>query len=432
MLGMGELIGASSGTDPVTIRAWGGGGASWFAWGHTYGDTNADGGGGGYVAATFAVPEGTSLVVRAGEGGKDGVVSYPGTQSSTAPGGGYSGVFLNGQPLLIAGGGGGGCWASNQYPDSRSGGAGGGLVGQDGWWTNKEWWASTGLGGTQTAGGGTRGGNGTAGGYLMGGSGGGGGGGGYYGGGGGATGAFMDNLRCGGGGSSYINPIRLSEIGFQGGNGRSPGGQNDPFYNAVPSVGWGAIRAGGNTPDWKSHGNDGMVVITYKGKTTYYLPTGGDQTYVVGLTGPSPTQNPSYASGLYGRQYSGWFNGSNPGMFTGNGPYWGTLSSLVSQSFSGDFNTYEFKGYLWSPAARRLRFNLYTADDYGEFYCGSGAINADSGRITRETRDFWVNLSAGYTPIRLRTSNYTGGFSHTFRNWFDNPPAYYNPVTTGY
>jgi len=239
----------------VRVKAWGGGGSGgfWFA-----------GGGAGYAGATFWLPAGTSLDVYVGGGGQ-----YQPTQpfqpggwngggaavGSThwghgGPGGGWSGILLQGRPLLIAGGGGGGGGVSDPgYPNNAGsdGGAGGGINGSDAAATGSVAPDRNGRGGTQTAGGTAPAFTSstvapTSGSYLQGGQGGagaivstsgfpnqssGGGGGGYYGGsGGGGNNAI--NSGGGGGGSGYIDPIYVTDGILTGGSGVIAGNSSDP------------------------------------------------------------------------------------------------------------------------------------------------------------------------------------------------------------
>jgi hypothetical protein len=206
------------------------------------------GGQGGSVTAQIPVSSG-SLIVRIGQAGNfNGGIKFggggpaggatPGTPGDS--GGGYSGVFQSGNPLLVAGGGGGGAFGSGPGHSGANGGAGGqvGAAGFPGGGTG-----GLGGGGGQANAGGAGGaaatdgtctganscGPSVSGSSLAGASGGsslssftggGGGGGGYFGGGGGGAG---DSSGGGGGGSSFVvSPIGTPTYatGTQSGNGQ--------------------------------------------------------------------------------------------------------------------------------------------------------------------------------------------------------------------
>lgn len=221
----------------VTLKMWGGGGASGYSYpGAPLTETSAmsAGGGGGYSTATFKFFSGSSYILRVGQGGSRVATSSPGathvaggvgTTYGGSQGAGYSGIFKTSvsqaNAILMAGGGGSGGDANY----GGVGGAGGGEIagGSSG---------QAGGGATQSAGGAASIYNGaTAGSALTGGvaqnavftSSIGGGGGGYFGGGGG-------NVGGGGGGSGRVN-TSFAEIVSSGsttaGSGATPGNNAD-------------------------------------------------------------------------------------------------------------------------------------------------------------------------------------------------------------
>ena len=265
----------------VQVKAWGAGGGAGFS-------GTSTGGGGAFRSTTFAAQP---LLVFAGEGGPQGLVTSPPAASFNAGragislasagggGGGLSGVYsLPGiLPLLVAGSGGG---AGGSAVANAPGGAGGVNIGGTGGS------GTTGVGGT----GGITLGSGESengiGGVIIGGgdpadgetgasnffqafggmggdeaagatgSGGGGGAGWASGGGGsGATLSVPSNAGGGGGGNSFVDPAGIGGAGFTG-SGATPGNPGDPDYVAGSGVG-GSASAGGN----------GLVVLTWIGAT---------------------------------------------------------------------------------------------------------------------------------------------------------------------
>ena len=198
----------------VTVKMWGGGGASGFAYtsSSTFTETSrmGPGGGGGYTTSVFKFFSGSTYILRVGQGGSRSqtaaggatyVAGGVGSSLGGAQGAGYSGIFKTSvsqaNAILMAGGGGGG--ADTSY--GTNGGAGGGTSGE-----SAPGGAQSGQGGTGSAGGAASIYNSaTAGSALTGGVAqnahtgqNGGGGGGYFGGGGG-------NVGGGGGGSGRVD-----------------------------------------------------------------------------------------------------------------------------------------------------------------------------------------------------------------------------------
>jgi hypothetical protein len=252
-----------AGVTSISVKAWGGGGASRTA--------SRYGGGAGFAYTELTVTPGETLTILVAGGGMATFAIYdPDPQPSEggynggglggadgnscgagcfetmygASGGGMSEVKRAGASLIIAAGGGG-------AGQSSSGGEGGGLNGNSGGASG----TCTGGGrGDQSSGGSGGGGSATAGSASLGGKGGnapvqgGGGGAGYFGGGGGSFGA--GGLSCGGGGgSSYTTGTNSLTIS---GSGSSAGKNSDTNYA-------GAAGRGGTNTD----GNPGRVVISY-------------------------------------------------------------------------------------------------------------------------------------------------------------------------
>lgn len=247
----------------VATKMWGAGGGRGASYSGLITGTTSQGpgGAGGYSAATIILRNGSSYILRVGQGGDRttskvltnatylaggvGAASNWGTQ-----GGGYSGLFktsvTQGNALLMAGGGGGGSDSSF----GAYGGAGGGTSGQ-----NTPAGASQGgLGGTASAGGGASSYNGaTAGTALTGGRGqmtqtamSEGGGGGYFGGGGG-------NVGGGGGGSGRIG----TDADVSGGT--TTVGAADVPGNSADGDRNGSGRGGNAT---SNTGADGRILLT--------------------------------------------------------------------------------------------------------------------------------------------------------------------------
>jgi|TARA_A100001388_G_C28773280_1_gene505373 hypothetical protein len=275
-------------TKSVAFKLWGAGGGS-----ASGGSDGGPGGGGGFVAGTYNLNVGTTIVAVVGQGGPGGVSGYGGS------GGGYSGVFTSsvaqGNALLIAGGAGGGSRGSSSY--GSYGGAGGGTTGGSGQ-------ASAGSapgGGTQSAGGaaGSGGSSGNAGSALQGGSntsqtsggaafGGGGSGGGdgssftAGGGGGGYFGGGSGGDAGGGGGSSYVGTA-TSTTNTQGnitagsGAGGLTANSSDAQYPG--SVGDGGAWTGGAG---SNAGENGAIAYQIDGGSWVALSyTGSNQTFTI-------------------------------------------------------------------------------------------------------------------------------------------------------
>ena len=275
-------------TKSVAFKLWGAGGGS-----ASGGSDGGPGGGGGFVAGTYNLNVGTTIVAVVGQGGPGGVSGYGGS------GGGYSGVFTSsvaqGNALLIAGGAGGGSRGSSSY--GSYGGAGGGTTGGSGQ-------ASAGSapgGGTQSAGGaaGSGGSSGNAGSALQGGSntsqtsggaafGGGGSGGGdgssftAGGGGGGYFGGGSGGDAGGGGGSSYVGTA-TSTTNTQGnitagsGAGGLTANSSDAQYpGSVADGGAWTGGAGSNA------GENGAIAYQIDGGSWVALSyTGSNQTFTI-------------------------------------------------------------------------------------------------------------------------------------------------------
>lgn len=230
-------IDTPAGTRAIRAASWGGAG----------GGSTSPGGGGGFAGADIAVMDGDIIHIVVGSTGHiGGMGARPnaGGGGMGAPdgagywllgGGGYSAVFVNGVPKLIAGGGGGG-----SHSNSTRGGAGGGASGQHGE-------SSSGAGGTQAL---AAAGDVSKGGYLRGGtavvtytSGGGGG---YFGGDAGAT-----TGKSGGGGSGYVAPDGVANATLTAGYYQTPANTGHADYG-------GNAGLGSNGP-----GVIGRVVIRY-------------------------------------------------------------------------------------------------------------------------------------------------------------------------
>ena len=275
-------------TKTVAFKLWGAGGGS-----ASGGSDGGPGGGGGFVAGTYEINIGTTIVAVVGQGGPGGLSGRGGS------GGGYSGVFTSsvsqGNALLIAGGAGGGSRGSTS--EGSYGGAGGGTTGGSGQ-------ASAGSapgGGTQSAGGaaGSGGSGGNAGSALQGGSntshasggtafGGGGSGGGDAasftagGGGGGYFGGGSGGDAGGGGGSSYVGTA-TSTTNTQGnitagsGAGGLTANSSDAQYPG--SVGDGGAWTGGSG---SNAGENGAIAYQIDGGSWVALSyTGSNQTFTV-------------------------------------------------------------------------------------------------------------------------------------------------------
>jgi len=252
------------GVTSINVKAWGAGGSG----GGTDTYSGAIGGGGGYVTTTLAVTPGQTLSIIVGggalgggpcqsnspggaggwgngqiAGARGGNAGSQGCSGGGGGGGGGTGIFLAGNPLVIAGGGGGGSGGGNQ-----SSGAAGGAGGQNGFGVNG---CTPGVTGANGVGNGTNGGDrGNADG-----AGGGGGGGGYRGGTGGSSPNACDCGGCGGGGGSNFSSGTGTTL--TNGAGQNPGNANDP---SLPS---GLARGGVSSVQ----GGNGYLIISYNGGT---------------------------------------------------------------------------------------------------------------------------------------------------------------------
>lgn len=246
----------------VNIKMWGGGGGPGGNYTQAFAPSNqiGPGGGGGFAGGAVTLANGSTYILRVGQGGSR---ANPGSQSGAtylkggvnsnvwgSEGGGYTGIFLTsvtqGNAILMAGGGGGG----SDTGFATAGGAGGGSTGE-----TPSGGLQSGSGGTQSAGGAATAYNGgTAGSALTGGITGngkaygpgnlGGGGGGYYGGGGG-------NVGGGGGGSGFASGA-VTGATLTTGSGGTPGNSGD------------AVRSGSGTGGTGSTaGTDGRIYISF-------------------------------------------------------------------------------------------------------------------------------------------------------------------------
>jgi hypothetical protein len=267
-----------TGVTSVTVKVWGGGGATGGSAVQTWGGAS------GFSSGTLSVSSGQSYPVIVGGGGSHsrnaavgggfgggGGSGNPQGYEGASSGGGYSGVFFQnvsfGNARIMAGGGGGGAGCgntggyANNTGQSGFGGSGGGSSGQASSGTY-----SGGGGGSQSGGGSALGGGapGQNGGQLSGGFGngflsspnhssGGGGGGGYYGGAGGRGGeGGITAGDAGGGGSGYTGGVSGASSSNGQGSGQfdsnggrpAPPSTGDSNYNGSAGYG-GYTRAGG-------------------------------------------------------------------------------------------------------------------------------------------------------------------------------------------
>jgi LruC domain-containing protein len=260
----GEVTLTPGGCNRVAVRLWGGGGGGGGS-DHGGGRNGGSGGGGAYVAATFPVPAGSSVVLRVGGGGKGGGSSHfgqtasggdgfggasgggggTGYSSGSGAGGGAATVLYVGSTLkAVAGGGGGG------------GGAGAGIAGNC---------ASCGTG--RAVGGGGQPGTSVAGMTLSNGvlgpnngcdgGGPGGGGGGYPGG----NRGWFSNGDCGHdggfGGGSFADADAVSPV-ITAGSGTTPGNIAAGWVSGRGSGGGGS----GNQSAPGGDGGAGMAIVT--------------------------------------------------------------------------------------------------------------------------------------------------------------------------
>ncbi|MEU6177654.1 Ig-like domain-containing protein [Streptomyces coeruleorubidus] len=253
--GAREEFQVPAGVTALDVRAWGQGGE---------GTPSANGGAGGYTAGTLRVTPGERLSLAVGVQRFGDALGGAGGKGA-AVGGNSSGVRTgDGKPLLIAAGGGGGGYGS---PESGQGGPGGGERGQDD--TESERGGKGAAGPTGGAGGGngssgadaTAGGEGGAGGSGSGGEGGGGGAGYAGGGGGGGTDEQRGVVGSGAGGSSYVDPDRVTGARLLSGNGIDAPAENDPFWQASDEPVRGGIAEGGLNTDRSGHGR---IVFQWK------------------------------------------------------------------------------------------------------------------------------------------------------------------------
>ncbi|WOT36078.1 glycine-rich protein [Streptomyces coeruleorubidus] len=270
--GAREEFQVPAGVTALDVRAWGQGGE---------GTPSANGGAGGYTAGTLSVTPGERLSLAVGVQRFGDALGGAGGGKRAAVGGNSSGVRTgDGKPLLIAAGGGGGGYGS---PESGQGGPGGGERGQDG--TKPERGGKGAAGPTGGAGGGngspgadaSAGGKGGAGGSGSGGEGGGGGAGHAGGGGGGGTDEDRGGAGSGAGGSSYVDPNRVTGARLLSGDRTQAPAANDPFWQASDEPVRGGIAEGGVNTDRSGHGR---IVFQWKTSAIAELTqvAGGGQT----------------------------------------------------------------------------------------------------------------------------------------------------------
>ncbi|MBC2901273.1 glycine-rich protein [Streptomyces cupreus] len=251
-----------AGVEELDVRAWGMGGD---------GNPFANGGAGAYVAGSLEVTPGEHLTVKVGGwygGGRklfgDALGGKPGSGTWGGKGGSSSGVrAADGSALFIAAGGGGGGMGVMAHGRAGSGGAPDGLDALE---------KDLGGKGAKGATGGAVGGEGgTAGAdHAQGGAGGdggaqaGGGGGGYAGGGGGAGKNAAGDSGSGGGGSSYADPERMSDVRMLSSSTSVPPAKDDPFWSADPYGELSPVLSGVGEGGPNQIGGDGRVVLQWK------------------------------------------------------------------------------------------------------------------------------------------------------------------------
>ncbi|CAL9513897.1 hypothetical protein SUDANB108_03719 [Streptomyces sp. enrichment culture] len=254
--GARETFQVPAGVTALDVRAWGQGGE---------GTPFANGGAGGYTAGTLGVTPGEKLSVAVGDQRFGDALGGAGGTRYGAVGGNSTGVrTADGEPLLIAAGGGGGGYGD---VDAGHGGPGGGERGQDD--TGSERGGKGAAGAEGGAGGGngssgadaSGGGKGGAGGSGAHGAGGGGGAGYAGGGGGGGTDEERGIIGSGAGGSSYVDPDRVTDPRLLTGSRTVPPAKTDPFWQPSGEPVRGGIAEGGVNSDRSGHGR---VVFQWK------------------------------------------------------------------------------------------------------------------------------------------------------------------------
>ena len=279
-----QIFNIPSGVSSINIYCWGAGGGNTFVTSGIF--IGAKAGNGGFVKATFTIPQNiTSLGIIVGQGGRKGVSNstsgnaFGGGGSGSAGnqpwhiggGGGFSGVFINNAnmtivnsyqvntnatPIIISGAGGGGGGVDSAFSTSYNyGGNGGSTVGND------SSGARIGGGGTQSSGGtGTFVGNKYTGANTTGFSAGGGAG--WYGG--GSSSELTGVVSGGGGGSSYVNTTNytitnITNIKTANNSSVVVPGNTESYYST--GIGVGAAAATSTTS--LENGGNGLVIIEY-------------------------------------------------------------------------------------------------------------------------------------------------------------------------
>ena len=225
-----------------------------------------------------------------------------------------------------------------------------------------------------------------------------------------------------GGGGGY------SEASPNLGNGGTGGGGNANSPGAANSGGGG----GGGGPS-NVNGGSGVVILKYQAYQEFNGSTVVQQfANSSSYTMPAGTYwtNANFASGLYGRRYSGNFNGNvnffNTAAFSGTSKVYTIINSNWTEG--GDNFSVEWLGYFLPNATGTWTFGA-SSDDFSNIWVGPLAVGgyATGNALVVNTspvntlRTGTITLTAGiYYPIRIQYGE--GGGGETM-NFYFTPPG---------
>lgn len=402
----------STTVDYLIIAGGGGGGGV-----GGFGGFGAGGGAGGFRTGTsFPVTSGTTYSIIVGAGG------------GTIASGSNSGFWNVTTSIWSAGGGSGG--TSQQYsapavPSGQPGGSGGGATKKD--TDNSLGTIGQGNIPNVSPAQGTGGGTAFTGGHPSPGAGASGGGGGAS-----ANGSNAGSSRSGRGGMGLASSITGNPVAFSGGGGG--------YSEAAPNLGNGGTGGGGNanSPGASNsggggggggpssvNGGSGVVILKYQA----YQEINGNTVVQQFANSSSYTMpdgtywtNATFASGLYGRRYSGYFADVptffDTAAFAGTSKVYTNISSNWSEG--GDNFSVEWLGYFKPNSTGTWTFETISDDAsylwignfaVGGYTTGNATVN-NGGAHGPQSRTGTASLIAGVSyPIRIQYGESGGGES---------------------
>jgi len=441
-----QIFNIPSGVSSINIYCWGAGGGNTFLTSGIF--IGAKGGNGGFVKATFTIPQNiTSLAIIVGQGGRKGLSNSTsgnafgggGTGSSgnqdwqIGGGGGFSGVFINNAnmtivnsyqvntnatPIIISGAGGGGGGVDSAFSTTFNyGGNGGGNI------ANDSSGARIGGGGGQSSGGtGTYVGNKYAGANTINFSAGGGAG--WYGG--GAISELTGVVGGGGGGSSYVNTndytiTNITNIKTTNNSSAVVPGNTESYY----STGIGAGAAAATSTSSLANGGNGLVILEYILSTT--------QTSNIGSGGGGYLNNSGTPAGIPNNENFSLITTGNAGSATKGGD---GGSALPTGRFITTITGSPLSVGLGGAGATATS-TAVNGINYGDGGSGNGGLGAPGVIIMRfpRTASKYLTITNNFTEmsnLQISGNIYTSNFMIIDNNWIKSANnIYYNQGNIG-